>query len=292
MIKNFSISPHVYAVLTFLFFALMNACIKGLHGTVPLPLTVLCRFGIGFLVFIPVIYHQGGIKKAFTTHHPWLQILRAMTGVTAIGCSFYVLPIMPLGDASALGQIYPFLLVLISIPFLGEKAEPKQFAACILGFIGVILIARPHGEAGIFAACIVVLASCASAFGDLTTRKISRKDQSLTIVIWFFFISTILSFIWWLMAAPFVVLTSHQILLLLGAGILGSFTQFFVIQAFKHLHAGIMGPYSYLGILLSTLFGWLFFNEVPTLWMLAGVLFIISGVQWNYLVSRRANRSR
>lgn len=292
MIRYPHVSPHVYAVLMFLFFALMNACIKGLHGTVPLPLTVMCRFAIGLLVFLPVVHYKGGIKKAFVTHHPWLQVLRAVMGVTAIACSFYVLPIMPLGDASALGQIYPFLLLLISVPFLGEKANPKQFAACVLGFIGVLLIARPHGEAGFFAASVVILAASSSAFGDLISRKMARRDNNLTIVMWFFTIATLLSFIWWMVEAPHTVLTRHQIVLLLSAGLLGSVTQLFVIQAFKHLHAGIMGPYSYLSIFLATLFGWLFFDEVPTLWMLAGVLFIIAGVQWNYMVSRKVRRSR
>lgn len=285
-------SPHLYAVAAFLFFALMNVSVKMLGSYhVPLALILTFRFFTGLVLLSPAVIHQGGYVKVMRTHRIKLHLARAALGAVAVGASFHVLPLIPLGDANALGQIYPFLLLFLSAPILGEKIHPQQYLSCVVGFIGVILIASPHGQSGVVPTLLMMLSALAAAASDLVVRRLSRTESSLAIVIWFFLIAGSASFAWWFMTARDVQLSSHAILYLCMAGIFGGFAQLCLTQAFKHLGAGTMGPYSYLGFFFATVLGLVVFNEMPTWWLIAGAALIISSAQWSYLSGRSAKRA-
>jgi len=54
---------------------------------------------------------------------------------------FKAYSILPAQIAQALNYTWPIILVLLSVPFLGQKLNAKSFATLIIGFIGVYLIA-------------------------------------------------------------------------------------------------------------------------------------------------------
>lgn len=280
------LNPHLLAVTAFFCFALMNACIKCLGGAVPLPLVLTMRFLAGFWCFYPLARRRGGLHAVLKTRQwPW-HLLRACMGVLAVGCSFFTLPLLPLGDASALGQTYPFFLLILSAPLLGERIKGVQYLTCVVGFIGVLLIAKPHGTGGILPASLMILSALAAAASDLVVRRMSRQDQSLTIVMWFFSLGALFSWSWWMIAARDTELAPMQFFLLAGAGVSGSVAQLLLTQSFSRLGASAMGPYSYLGFAFAILFGWLFFGEIPGFSVLAGAVLIMAGVQLNAALIR------
>lgn len=287
MTSTLRYSPHLFAVAAFLLFAAMNASIKILGGTVPLTLIMTVRFLVGFWIVCWMVKRTGAtLEETLKTKKLGGHIARAAMGIVAVGCAFYILPLIPLGDANALGQFYPFFLLLLSVPILKEQVKPKQYLACILGFIGVVLIASPHGQAGLIPALLAMLSAFAAAVSDIVVRYLARTDKSLTIVLWFFLLSGLTMFAIWMGTAGHTNLSWGQALYLLLAGIFGGLAQLALTEAFKHLSAGVMGPYSYLGFFFSVVLGWLFFSETPTIAMLGGALVIITAAQWNYAISK------
>jgi drug/metabolite transporter (DMT)-like permease len=268
-------------------FAAMNASIKILGGSVPLTLVMTVRFLVGFWMVYPLVRRSGStLDETLKTTKIYGHIARAAFGIIAVGCAFYILPLLPLGDANALGQFYPFFLLLLSVPILKESVKPKQYLACLLGFIGVILIATPHGQAGLYPALLAMLSAFAAAVSDIVVRYLARTDKSLTIVLWFFLLSGLAMFVIWMLTAKETQLSLGQAGYLLLAGLFGGAAQLALTTSFKHLSAGVMGPYSYLGFFFSIVLGWILFHEVPTLTMLGGALVIITAAQWNYAISK------
>ena len=51
--------------------------------------------------------------------------------------------LLPLGEAMTIGCICPILIVLFSACLLGESVGANDYFAAMLGFCGVILIAKP-----------------------------------------------------------------------------------------------------------------------------------------------------
>jgi len=281
------VSPYLYALGVFFFVALMNACVKGLHNEVPLSLITLSRFGIGFLMFVPAVLHTGGFAKVLRTHHPRKQAGRAILSMTGVAITFYAIPLLPLGDATALWNTLAFFLLLLSGPLLSEKIDLKHYGVCAIGFIGVLFIAHPHGTGQALPIIAMLIAALIAATTTLTVRLMSRDDSELTILTWMFGVSMLVSFVWWAGFAPKEALTLNQGALLIGAGLFGSVSQLSMTRAMRTLGAQALGPYTYSGILFSTVMGFLFFDEVPTLWMLVGALFIISGVQLSYRLDKK-----
>ena len=280
-------SPYLYAVSAFVFSALMGACVKSLGGAVPLSLILTARFWVGLGMVYPLARRERGYYYALRTKKIKMHLLRAVSGMATVGLFFMALPRLPLGDANALGQIYPFFLLALSGPLLGEVIKPKQYLACILGFAGVVLIAQPHGTSGLIPALMVVASSLTAAVTDLLVRGLARTEKSLTTVLWFFLLAGTISFIWWFVADRHVQITYTQALLLVLVGLTGGLTQFALTESFKHLPAGIMGAFSYLGLFFSALFGFIFFHEVPSLWMLSGIALIVTGARWSYILHRK-----
>jgi drug/metabolite transporter (DMT)-like permease len=280
-------TPHLYAIGIFLFVALMNACVKGLDNSVPMTLILACRLVTGVLIFTPMILKRGGFRKVLKTDHPYKQILRAFLSMIGIACGFYAVPLLPLGDANALWQSYGFFVLLLSVPILGERIDLKYYLICAIGFVGVLLISQPHGDGNILPVALVLISAFIAAITTLTVRLMARKDQDITILAWFFCLASIISVGWYLAFTEKEALTIEQCLLLAGAGIFGSFSQYFMVQAFKFLRADVVGSYAYSGIVFSLVIGFICFDEIPTPWMLAGAALILSGIHFSYQLNRK-----
>jgi len=286
-----SVPPQLFALATFMFAAFMNGCVKALNHALPLSLIFCSRFLIGLLILYPMIYRMGGLRQTLRTNHPYKQCLRGALSMAGIGFSFYALPLLPLGDATVLWQTQGFFLLLLSGFVAKEKIHPKYFLTCGLGFLGVMLILHPEGKTPLFPALIMLLSAIITAVTTLTVRFVSRKDNELTILTWFFSISSVISLIWYFAFSDHPQLNNTYISLLIGAGIFGSLSQICMTKAFKALGADAIGPYTYSGIIFSTALGFLFFNEMPTLWMLAGATCIILAIHWNHHIARRLKLS-
>ena len=286
------VSPHIHAFIAFFFFAMMSSCIKSLNGQVEVPLILCARFFVSFALVATITGSFGGLRDAMRTQSMKFHLIRATMAVIAAGCVFYVMPHVPLAEINVLGQTYPFILLILATYVLKEPVRKKQYLSCLLGFTGVLLIVRPSGDVSTFYAALVLLAALSNAMGDILVRWLTRKDDEVTIMLWFFLVSFLLSGVWCFFQVTDYDLTATEWEYIICAGILGGAAQYYLTKAYKNLRAGTMAAYSYLTLCLSVIFGWMIFAEIPTLWMVAGGLFIMAGVQWNYLTSDKALRSR
>ena len=93
---------------------------------------------------------------------------------------------LPLADAIAITFAGPLFMTALAGPMLGEQVKWRRWAAVGVGFIGVMIMIRPGSSALQWAAVFPLLASLAGALRDITTRRISAYETSLSI---FFFCS-------------------------------------------------------------------------------------------------------
>ena len=64
-------------------------------------------------------------------------------------------------------------------------------------------------------------------------------------------------------------------MLFAGVGIAGTLAQLFMIRAFALADAGVIAPFGYIGILFATVWGYVFFGEIPDIWVGVGALVIV-----------------
>ncbi|MFC1524149.1 DMT family transporter [Thermodesulfobacteriota bacterium] len=254
-------------------FATMSAMIKGIGPGIPLTQLVFLRCILAVPLLLAWILLQK--KPLFVTARKAI-LLRTLLGMTAMHGFFYALTHMPLADCTFIGRTNPLLLALFAPLILGETTPRAAWFAIFTGVIGVALIMKP-AMAWPLAAWVALGASASSAGAHLMVRRLNRTDQPLIIVFNFTLLTGLLT------AAPalpgFVSMSSRQWLLIAGVALFASLGQMFMTSAYGKDRAPAVAAASYSSIILSVIYGYLFWNEIPQpLAWLGGGLIIIGGL--------------
>ena len=190
---------------------------------------------------------------------------------------FYSISIISLPEALALAFVSPIIVTILSIFYLKEKVGIHRWSAVILGFIGVLIIIRPGFIDFNFASISALAAGISYAFYIIYTRKLSFTDSAVVTLIFTgsigcLLISLIVPFFW-------TNINLNHILLLLLLAFIGTVGHFLIILSLKLGEASKLAPLAYFEITTNIFVGYVFFNDLPSLWIYLGLfLIIISGL--------------
>jgi drug/metabolite transporter (DMT)-like permease len=243
-------------------FAAMHAAVRHLSGE-------LHPFEIAFF------------RNAFGLLVP-LHGLRSGLNIIAMLAYFYALSITPLARATSLSFTVPIFATLLAMVVLGEVVRLRRWVAMFCGFAGALVILRP-GLAEIDLGSLLVLLSAAVWASALTVIKVlSRTDSSITITCYMVILMAPISLVpaLWVWQWP----TGEQLLWLVAIGVVGTLGQLIMTQALKEAETSVVMPeaetsvvmpFDFFKMIWASLLGFLFFAEVPTLfiWIGAGIIF-------------------
>jgi drug/metabolite transporter (DMT)-like permease len=170
----------------------------------------------------------------------------------------------------------PLLIAVMAGPLLGERVPRIRWFALALGFVGVLLAARPHGSGPLLPVICVATAAVIWAYAMILMRQISGElrgwDQVFVIAVLFLVgCGASLPFVWTTPSLP-------ALLLMLGLGFLSTIAQLLLIEGVKLAQASVVAPMEFSGLLWSFVFGYLIFGDVPALGVFLGAgLILISG---------------
>ena len=263
-----------------LVFTLGGGLIKWSAVSVPFPEIMFFRNLLAVPVVVLFALRRGiGLRTSRFGGH----LARALTGLLAMTCSFWALTLMPLADQTALTYTTPLFVILLSVPFLGERPGWRRWLGVGVGFVGVLVVALSQGTRaeGVPGAPAVPgwaygVALAHGLFAGLTTllvRQLSATEASATIVLWQSLLMTALT----ALALPFVWITPTwtEFLPLLGVGVLGALGQVLLTEAYASAQVSSLGSYSYTALIWAMLIGWVAFGEAPGWAMLAGSALIV-----------------
>ncbi|MEO0502222.1 MAG: DMT family transporter, partial [Pseudomonadota bacterium] len=82
-----------------------------------------------------------------------------------------------------------------------------------------------------------------------------------------------------LLSLPFgwIVPTTVDVGLLIGAGLIGGIAQILVTSSYRFGAASMLAPFDYASLIFAAAIGYVIFNEVPTLTMVAGAALVVAG---------------
>ena len=258
--------------------ALAAVAIKQLRH---LPLIEIIFFrNIPTMIIVPIILKRMNISP-FGNNKPFLWT-RGLTGVLAMLATYYTFTVMPLTDATTIHQLRPFFIFFFSGIFLKEKIYSRQIPFYLLAFLGGLLVIKPGVRIDIFPAIIAILAAIFGAFAHITLRHLRLTDHYLVIINYFAYISGLISLQILLFQKSFVIpnLFDFFILFLLGLFALGA--QIYLTKAYQLAPANLVSLYTYSQIIIASIFGLLFFKEIPDIYTAIGASFIIISGYLNY----------
>ncbi len=254
-----------------LLFALMGVLIREVSSGVNNETVVFFRNLVGVFFFLPMILVRG--FGPFRTQHLGNHFLRTFYGLGAMYCFFYAIAHLPLADAMVFTYAAPVFTPILAWWWLKESLTGRMMFMVLLGFAGVLLVAKPSGALFDPKGLVGIGASLLAACAFVSIRAMSNSEPASRIVFYFSTFSALLS------AIPLIwawqPLTLTQLAMLVAIGLVATTSQLVMSKAYALAPPGKIGPLSYLAIVFSGLFAWLLWSEVPGLssWLGAGLIF-------------------
>ncbi|WP_415920709.1 DMT family transporter [Tateyamaria sp. SN6-1] len=208
------------------------------------------------------------------------HLMRNAAHFTGQNLWFYAVTLIPLAQVFALEFTTPIWVILLSPLVLGERLTLVRAIAALLGFTGILIVARPD-MAGINTG--VITAASSAIFFAITimlTKRLTRHEQIVSILFWL----TTTQLVMGVVTAGFdgdVALpdwtTGPWVVLIGCAGLLAHFC---LTKALSMAPATVVVPIDFARLPTIAVVGMLVYGEAIDIWVLVGALIIFGG---NYL---------
>ncbi len=282
--------PELAGILLTIFatcmFGLMDGLSKMLVLQLPVPLVVWLRHLLAVPVVL-VMFRLGlGHWPRLATRRPGLQLARAALLVVQIGIAFIAFRTLPIGEVQTIFATTPLVVLAVSARLLGEPAGFWRVVAVLVGFLGLVVMLRPGLAVLEPGALVAVVGIFVYAAYQLTTRMAGRIDPPETS----FAIQALFSALLTTLVGPWFWQWPdlEAWLLLLGVAVIGSIGHYSLVRALALAPAPVVQPFLYFHIVFASLFGFLFFGEVPDRFaVLGGALIIAAGLLASWREARR-----
>lgn len=246
-----------------------DAIAKVLGDSVPLLQLLLVRFVAQAILLWPVIWFTR-LPVRLPRKLFWLMVLRTLLHILGIGMMFSSLRYLPLADAIAIAFVMPFIMLLLGRYVLHEEVGPHRLMACLVGFIGTLLVIQPSFAAVGWPALLPIGVAVNFALFILVTRQVAKEVDALNLqaqsgVIASLLIGAVLlafsgSDIDMLgMIAP----NAQEWSLLIAIGVLGTVAHLLMTWSLRFAPSATLAPMQYLEIPMATVVGYLIFNDLP-----------------------------
>lgn len=255
-------------------FVTMSMLVKAMSGSMPILEIIFLRssLAVPFLLVALIKREKPLVTKAWR-----VLLLRAFFGSVAMFCFYYALTNMPLADCVFLGRTQPLFLTLLA-PFIVDERAPKEaWVAIFCGLAGSLFIMRP-GLAWSLAAWVALLAALCAAVAHLMVRRLSRTDDPGVIVFNFTLLLALISGL--LCIQSFQKPDWSQWGLICGISFFASSGQYLLTTAYRYDKAPAIAASSYASVVLSVIFGYYFWGEIPAPATWIGGLCIVCGGIW------------
>ena len=289
----------LYMLFASLLFAVMGAFAKLASAHLPSVEVVFFRnvFGvvlIGYAVASSPMAHRGG--------RPFLLFFRGFMGFAALLAFFYNIAHIPLGDAMTFSKTSPIFTAVFAWLFLKEKLGATAWMAVFVGFIGIVLIAKPTGVMLSKTDWLGIFSGVGAALAYTSVRELKQYYDTRAIVLSFMIVGTVGPFLL-MLATPYLpegrfdFLTGDFVwpqgrvwFYVFAMGVFATLAQLYMTRAYGETKAGIVGAVSYANIVFSVGIGLLLGDAMPDLLTSFGIILIIfSGIA---VARKKANHGK
>ena len=291
--KNNNPKGIIFILLAMLVFSVQDSIMKYIFSFVSLYEVYLIRTLVSLTVILLFLKLS---KKPiiFKTQYPLLTFCRVVLFFFGFSFFYISLTVLPLGTATALFFVTPFLITIFAKFFLKEQIGPRRWSAVIVGFVGVYVILNPDFSNFDYMSLTPILCAFCYSLSMIIIKITSDRDSVYTQTFSFYIGAIIISVIFYFIigdgqyntidhpASQFILREwfidlENSILLMVATGFTASVAFVFIFSAYRIASPAVVSPFEYSILLWSSLSGWFFFNEIPDLNTVIGMILIVVG---------------
>jgi len=291
-IKNNNSRGIILILIAMMVFSVQDGIMKHIFSFVSLYEVYLIRTLVSF-VLILLFLKLTNKKIVFKTQYPLLTFCRVILFFFGFSSFYISLSVLPLGFATALFFVTPFLITIFAHFFLKEEIGIRRWSAVIVGFIGVYITLNPDFNNFNYLSLLPIMCAFCYSLSMIIIRKTSDKDSVYTQTFTFYFGAIIFSIIFYFIIGDGQYNTSNHpasqfifrewfvdlkstILFMIATGLTATIAFLLLFTAYSIASPAVVSPFEYSILLWSPLIGWIYFNEIPSLNTIIGILVIVS----------------
>ncbi|QBF31722.1 DMT family transporter [Thalassococcus sp. S3] len=240
---------------------------------------MMYRSFVGVIIVVTLISVTRSWAQV-TTRSMGVQMLRNAAHFTGQNLWFYAVTVIPLAQVFALEFTSPLWVIVLSPLILGERLTLTRVVAALIGFSGILIVARPGAEEINLG---VITAASAAIFFAITitvTKRLTRTESIACILFWLTVMQAVLGvvFVAWDGDIALPDATTAPWLILIG--IAGLLAHYCMTNALAIAPATVVVPIDFVRLPTIAVIGMLLYAEPLDLWVFVGALVIFAG---NYL---------
>jgi drug/metabolite transporter (DMT)-like permease len=229
----------------------------------------------GFFGMIPIFFliPKERYFNFYKTNRPFLHFRRCVSGLVAIVAIFIALRKLPLATVVSITFAAPIFTTIMSIFFLSEKVGLYRWLAVLVGFIGILIISEPGFSSLNFYYIYPIIFCLGLSYVAIAIKQLSSTEPVWLIGLYFSFSIMIMSF--FTLPQGWIMPNLKDLFLLCMVGILGGLANLWLTQSYKYAEVSLVTPLKYLALLFAIFFGYIFWDETPTIKTLLGAALVI-----------------
>ncbi|UWR56403.1 DMT family transporter [Phaeobacter inhibens] len=240
------------------------------------------RSAVGLVIVVVVLTATGSWRQV-RRDRLGLHLIRNAAHFTGQNLWFFAVTLIPLAQVFALEFTSPLWVLMLSPLLLGEALTKPRVLAAALGFIGILIVARPSPESLNLG---VIAAASSAVFFALTimfTKRLTRHEPISSILLWLTLmqLGMGLAISGWdgVIAIP----NAATALWLLVIGCAGLTAHFCMTKALAIAPATVVVPIDFARLPTIAVAGMLIYGEALNLWILLGAAVIFCANYINIL---------
>lgn len=229
------------------------------------------------LLFLTPWLLRSGLKIYRTAHfglHFFRNFLHAATSLVFV----LALTMSPFAELTALYFVSPVFVTIMAIIFLREVVGFHRWTAVMMGFTGMLVILRPGIEVLELGSLLAVASALTGAGSVVVTKVLTRTESVATMTAYAMTLMSLLliipaAFVW-----QWPSLATLPWLIAIGFG--GVLSNYLFASSIEAAEISVITPLSFLQLLWAAAIGFLFFDEIPEIFVWIGGSMIFSATTY------------
>ncbi|MEM6371989.1 MAG: DMT family transporter [Pseudomonadota bacterium] len=221
-------------------------------------------------------WHRAGRQLSI---RQWKLALARGAFVTLAQLCFYLsLGMMAFATASTITYANALFMTALAAPLLGERVGWMRWGAVLIGFVGVVLVIRPGTDTFSVTALLPLGAAAIYALAGVTARMMDDDVPSALVNLYSSVAALVGSGLIALGFGGFTPIHNGEDLVwIIAMGGFGGTAVLCLVISYRMAEQSTLAPFSYFGIPLAFVLGWVFFDETPWNTLFPGALLIAAG---------------
>ncbi len=255
-------------------FTVMAVAGRELHGQLDTFEIMLYRSLLGIVIVTTIAWRLGTLGQ-INASRSRLHVVRNVCHFAGQNLWFYAVALIPLSQLFAFEFSTPLWVALLAPLVLGEKWTLTRVMVVLIGFLGVLIVARPDLAEVNHATVAAALCAVGFAGAVLSTKLLARTESVTCILFWLVSLQALFGLVCALADGQITMLNSQTWHWAMLVGVCGLLAHFCITNALQLAPATVVTPLEFLRLPLIAVIGFLFYDEPLLLSVFVGAFIIL-----------------